>query len=167
VTERPPPETSEIANHCTSAALLLALAGSRAMRRLRAVHEGYGLKPRQFQLLALLEERGEVEQRELGAVMELDPSMVVAVLNPLEQRGLVIRTRSVTDRRRHTVALTDDGSAHLTAALDGQAAAEHELFAALSPLERDQLRGLLLRLEPGRTGEACEPACDGSIDAAG
>ncbi len=155
-----PSETTVSADRCTSAALLLALAGGRAMRRLRAVHDAYGLKPRQFQLLALLQERGEVEQRVLGATMELDPSMVVAFLNPLEQRGLVVRTRSAIDRRRHTVALTDDGRAQLAAALDGQAAAEDELFAALSPAERDQLRGLLLRLGAGRADDACEPVCD-------
>ena len=155
-----PSETTVSVDRCTSAALLLALAGGRAMRRLRAVHDAYGLKPRQFQLLAVLQERGEVEQRELGTTMELDPSMVVAFLNPLEARGLVVRTRSASDRRRHTVALTDAGRAQLAAALDGQAAAEDELFAALSAPERDQLRGLLLRLGALRVDEACEPVCD-------
>lgn len=159
--ELAPSESRRAADGCASAALLLALAGNRAMRRLRAVHDAYGLKPRQYQLLVLLQERGEVEQRELGASMELDPSMVVAFLNPLEQRGLVVRTRSATDRRRHTVALTDDGRRQLAAALGGQAAAEDELFAALSPAERDQLRGLLLRLGAGRADDACDPVCDG------
>ena len=79
---------SVLEEHESSPGLLLALLGYEAMRRLRAAHDAHGLKPRQFQLLGLLEQGG-LGQRELGERMSLDPSIVVGLLNPLEQQGYV------------------------------------------------------------------------------
>jgi DNA-binding MarR family transcriptional regulator len=91
--------------------------------------------------------------------MEIDPSVLVTLLNPLEHRGLVARTRSTVDRRKHTVSLTAAGRRHLAEAVAAQHAAEDALFAALDRDEREQLRQLLLRLD---TGAGCPPpACDG------
>ena len=42
-------------------------------------------------------------QRELGEVMETDPSILVTLLNPLEAEGLLSRQRAEHDRRRHLV----------------------------------------------------------------
>ena len=67
---------SILEEHESSPGLLLALLGYDAMRRLRAAHDAHGLKPRQFQLLGLLE-RGGLGQRELNDRMGLDPSVVV------------------------------------------------------------------------------------------
>jgi DNA-binding MarR family transcriptional regulator len=120
------------------------------MRRLRAAHNAHGLKPRQFQLLGLLE-HGGLGQRELGERMELDPSVVVGLLNPLEERGYVTRDRDLADRRRHTVSLTAAGAEHLAAAADAQRAVENELFAALDADQREQLRTLLLAIRQSPT----------------
>ena len=96
---------------CSSPGLLLALLGHYAMRRLRAAHTKHELSPRQFQLLALLHDRGPMGQRELGQVMETDPSILVTLLNPLEAEGLLSRQRDEQDRRRHLVTLTGRGRA--------------------------------------------------------
>ena len=136
---------SVLEEHENSPGLLLALLGYDAMRRLRAAHDAHGLKPRQFQILGLLE-RGGLGQRELGERMDLDPSIVVGLLNPLEEQGYVTRDRDPADRRRHTVSLTTAGAKHLKAAADAQRAVEDELFAALDDAQREQLRTLLLAL---------------------
>jgi DNA-binding MarR family transcriptional regulator len=132
-----------------SPGLLLALLGNRAMRRLRAAHDRHELTPRRFQLLGLLRDEGEISQTALGEAMGLDPSLVVALLNPLEERGLVTRTRSTADRRRHSVSLTEAGGALLAAAAAAQRDAEDELFAALTDDERDRLTEILRRMDAG------------------
>jgi DNA-binding MarR family transcriptional regulator len=138
-------DVSVLEEHETSPGLLLALLGYGAMRRLRAAHDAHGLKPRQFQILGLLE-RGGLGQRELGERMELDPSVVVGLLNPLEDGGFVARDRDPADRRRHTVSLTPAGVERLKAAADAQRAVEDQIFAALTAAQREQLRTLLLTL---------------------
>ena len=138
---------SILEEHESSPGLLLALLGYDAMRRLRAAHDAHGLKPRQFQLLGLLE-RGGLSQRQLNERMELDPSLVVALLNPLETDGYVTRDRDPADRRRHTVSLTPAGAELLKAAGNAQRAVEDDLFALLDQEQREQLRALLLALRP-------------------
>jgi len=130
--------------HRSSPGLLLALLGQDAMRRLRDAHTAHNLKPRQFQLLGLLQDHGAMGQGELGQTMGVDPSILVTLLNPLEADGLVSRQRDPADRRRHVVSLTPAGERHLHSAAQAQRAAEDALFAGLDDGQREQLRGLLL-----------------------
>jgi DNA-binding MarR family transcriptional regulator len=140
----------------SSAGLLLAMLGRQAMRQLRAVHIEHGLSPRQFQLLGLLHDRGAMTQRELGSVMDVDPSILVTLLNPLETRGYVSRQRDPSDRRRHIVNLSSDGAEHLTQAARAQSEAEDAFFAGLDGDQRDQLRALLLMLRDTLDGPVTE-----------
>ena len=102
---RPLKATSPNAPHgvlkeqCSSPVLLLALVGQAAMRGLRDALTAENLKPRQFQLLRLLHDEGPLGQRELGERLEIDPSILVTHLNPLEEDGLVSRVRDPSDRR--------------------------------------------------------------------
>jgi DNA-binding MarR family transcriptional regulator len=121
------------------------------MRRLRAAHTASGLSPRQFHLLALLHDRGPMGQRELGDVMDVDASVLVTLLNPLEADGLLSRQRDLADRRRHTVHLTGTGSARLTDTARAQRQAEDALFGGLDSNQREQLRQLLLSLRDSIT----------------
>src|SRR5215203_3277651 len=151
VASPPTAQTAESAHglieeRATSEGLLLALLGQQAMRRLRAAHTAHNLSPRQFHLLGLLHDRGALSQRELGTLMDVDPSILVTLLNPLEARGYLSRERDATDRRRHVVTLTRRGHQQLERAAQAQRDAEDELFAGLSEAQRNQLRGLLLFL---------------------
>src|SRR5829696_5033201 len=130
----------------SSEGLLLALLGQHAMQRLRAAHTKHKLSPRQFHLLGLLHDRGAMTQRELGALMDVDPSVLVTLLNPLEADGYLSRRRDPADRRRHVVSLTPAGRRQLDRAAQAQRDAEDELLASLSAGERQQLRRLLLSL---------------------
>jgi DNA-binding MarR family transcriptional regulator len=138
---------------CSSPGLLLALLGHVAMRRLREVHTRHELSPRQFQLLGLLHDRGAMGQRELGQTMEIDPSILVTLLNPLEAEGLLSRRRDELDRRRHLVSLTPRGERRLAAAARAQREAEEELFAGLDDGQRSQLRDLLIALSESLSAE--------------
>ena len=68
-----------------------------------------GLSGRQYMLLAVLSADDAPSQLELAGLCGLLPAQVVPVLDKLEERGLVARTRSETDRRRYVVSLTAAG----------------------------------------------------------
>src|SRR5215213_2214292 len=135
--------------HRSRPGLLLALLGQEAMRRLRAAHTAHNLKPRQFQILGLLHDHGGLAQRELMQTMDVDPSILVTLLNPLEADGLVTRERDPGDRRRHLVTLTPAGERHLASAARAQNDTEDALFASLDENQRRQIRTLLIALRDG------------------
>src|SRR4051795_1085534 len=120
----------------TSEGLLLALVGQHAMRRLRAAHTEHNLSPRQFHLLGLLHDRGALTQRELGTLMDVDPSILVTLLNPLEADRHLSRERAADDRRRHIVTITRRGEQRLDRAAQAQRDAEDEILASLTPEQR-------------------------------
>ena len=151
-------EPGLLEERATSAGLLLALVGQDAMRRLREAHTAHSLSPRQFHLLGLLHDRGPLTQRELGALMDVDPSILVTLLNPLEADGYLSRDRDPSDRRRHVVTLAPAGARQLDRAAQAQRDAEDELFAGLTDAQREQLRGLLLILREYIAPES-NPAC--------
>src|SRR5215216_7905024 len=144
--------------HRSSPGLLLALIGHEAMRRLRAAHTAHNLKPRQFQILGLLHDHGGLAQRELMQEMNVDPSILVTLLNPLEADGLVSRERDPADRRRHLVTLTAAGERALDSASRAQKETEDVLFASLDEDQREQLRALLLVMRDGLAADA-DTAC--------
>ncbi|WP_330330289.1 MarR family winged helix-turn-helix transcriptional regulator [Streptomyces sp. NBC_00536] len=134
--------------------MLLAWHGSATEARMRRALSAAGLTPRHAMTLMHLE-AGPVSQRALAERLEVDPSVLVGLLNDLEGGALVERRRDPADRRRHNVAITPAGSAALRttdAALD---AVEQVLFAGLSEPERDVLRDLLGRIDTNAEDFTC------------
>lgn len=142
--------------------LTLATTGQDVMRRLREAFAVHGLKPRQFRTLDLLEDRGPIGQRELGEVLGIDHSVLVTLLNPLEDDGLVTRDRDPDDRRRHVVSITPAGVRRLEAGMAAQRAVEEELLAGFTPARRTELAETLtvIRRRAGATdGPEADESC--------
>jgi DNA-binding MarR family transcriptional regulator len=76
----------------------------------------------------------------------MHPSGLVAIIDELEERGLVKRQDSLDDRRTYELHLTDQGQAVLHDI--GRVAQEHNeaLCAVLSQREREQLAEFLQRI---------------------
>ena len=93
--------------------------------------------------------------------MDVDPSILVTLLNPLEADGYLSRERDAADRRRHVVTLTRRGQQQLERSAEAQRDAEDELFAGITDAQREQLRRILLvlreQLAPGHTGTCASP----------
>jgi DNA-binding MarR family transcriptional regulator len=68
-----------------------------------------GLTSPQLWAMKVLGEAGPLRLSDLARRMYLHPSTLVGIVDRLEARGYVTRTRSVTDRREIAVALTDEG----------------------------------------------------------
>ncbi|MFB7667217.1 MarR family winged helix-turn-helix transcriptional regulator [Kitasatospora sp. NPDC056138] len=97
-------------------------------------------------VLCAVAEYQPVAQAELARTVKIDPKDMVTVLNDLQARDLVTRTRDPKDARRNLITLSPGGCEllHRTEALGEQANAE--LVAPLSPAEREQLNDLLRRI---------------------
>jgi DNA-binding MarR family transcriptional regulator len=82
------------------------------------------ITPGQFGVLAVINGNPGLSQTQLGNALAIDRSTVVAVIDRLEARGLVIRAAQPNDRRSHALQLSDAGVA-LLRRLEGMVR-EHE-----------------------------------------
>jgi DNA-binding MarR family transcriptional regulator len=156
----PSPAAGKVFEQLNESALMaLALLGHDAMRRLRGALTDHGLKPRQFQTLDLLEDRGPISQRELGDILGIHHSVLVTFLNPLEADGYISRDRDPADRRRHVVSITPSGVALLHAATAAQRDVEDTLFAGLTKAQHVQFRKLLTTIRNNAT-KATDEVCE-------
>lgn len=108
----------------------------------RALAE-FGLKERSYSVLALANSELEPTQREMAEFLSLDPSQIVALIDELEKRGLVLRAPGKLDRRAKIVSATAEGSALFRRAEAAARAAESAALAGLTGAEADELKGLL------------------------
>jgi DNA-binding MarR family transcriptional regulator len=117
---------------------------SRRMRlHAESVLAPLGLRPRHLVALTVLRDRGGSTQQALSTTLMMDRANVVGLLNDLEADGLIERTRSPEDRRRHMVQLTDAGSHRLARAEFALARVEDEVLCGLGAEQRDTLYELL------------------------
>ncbi|AWZ10494.1 MULTISPECIES: MarR family winged helix-turn-helix transcriptional regulator [unclassified Streptomyces] len=126
--------------------LLLAWHGSVTQTRMKKALGAAGLTPRHAMTLMHLA-GGPIGQRALAERLEVDPSVLVGILNDLEGWGFAERRRDPADRRRHNVAITGAGTEVLAKTNEALDAVELGLFAGLSEQDQDVLRGLLARID--------------------
>jgi len=104
---------------------------------------GFGLKERSYSVLALANSELEPTQREMAEFLSLDPSQIVALIDELEKRGLVIRAPGKQDRRAKIVSATKEGAAVFRQAEAAAREAESAALTGLSGIEIAALKGLL------------------------
>ena len=131
------------------------------LRRLRAEADRdllpYGMKSRHAIALTLLRDFGEQAQSELPQLFGIDATGVVALLNGLEDEGLIERRRSPEDRRKHIVSITTAGRRRL-GEIELVAAELEQRLLGLKPKELTTLHSLLTKAvasmanEPGQAG---------------
>jgi DNA-binding MarR family transcriptional regulator len=97
-------------------------------------------------VLSAVAELGPVSQAELGRSLSIDPKDMVAILNDLQNDGLVTRAPDARDRRKNAIALSPSGKRRLLQTEKLGREANDELTAVLTPAERTQLTGLLARM---------------------
>ncbi|WP_245540569.1 MarR family winged helix-turn-helix transcriptional regulator [Yaniella halotolerans] len=107
--------------------------------------EELDLNVRQFSVLALAASELKPTQREMSAFVALDPSQIVALVDTLEDRGLVKRETDRRDRRSKNIVATEDGEKLYRRARTITITAEDHVLSKLTETERDQLRELLTK----------------------
>ncbi len=103
------------------------------------------LRQVEFSVLVLLATNSEVKPNALSAGLGIAASNLTVILDRLEKRGLIGRTRSTTDRRAHLITLTTDGQRMVEQASDVSAEMEAQLRASFSGAEWAMLLELLQR----------------------
>jgi DNA-binding MarR family transcriptional regulator len=127
-------------------------AGQLLFRLWRASHvrasdalETVGLTPALFALLNVVGAREGAIQQELGAVMGIDRTTMVALIDQLESAGLAQRRPSPKDRRAREIVITSKGRRVLGRARQLISQAEDDVLAGLATEERRELLTLLRR----------------------
>lgn len=132
------------------AAFLLTQLGTHAAQVFAERIAALDLTPPQTGLLRAIAQQPGRSQQALAKHLDTAATRLVALVDGLEQRGLVERRRNPTDRRLYAVHLTEAGESLIADIAD--IAREHDdtLFTALEPDEHRQLRDLLARVAAER-----------------
>lgn len=103
---------------------------------MRFQYEG---KASQRRILIILNEVGEITQRELTERIGVQPGSASEVIAKLESAELIVRTQNPVDRRTTDIRLTDKGRT-LASETAGQRKQRHrEMFSCLSESEKQEL----------------------------
>jgi DNA-binding MarR family transcriptional regulator len=105
-----------------------------------------GLTYTRLRLLEALHCHGPAIMRNLGVQLGVSPRNMTAMVDALEEQGLVVRQPHPTDRRATLVALSPAGDREAENALGPRLDAMAELFTGFSPQEQEQFAMTLDRL---------------------
>jgi DNA-binding MarR family transcriptional regulator len=108
------------------------------------------ITPGQFGVLTLIDENSGLNQSRLGEGLGVDRSTVVAVIDRLQERGLVVRMPAPGDRRSYALELSPQGRALLKQAKSLVAEHEKRIGGALTTAEAKTLKSLLGKLTDTR-----------------
>ncbi len=129
-----------------SPAFLLAQVGAHAAMKFAERLSAIDLSPPHAGILRFVSAAGGISQQALAGYLRILPSRLVALIDQLEERGMVERRADPADRRSYALHLTDKGRDTMKAI--GRVARDHQdaLLASLNAEERDRLASLLLRV---------------------
>jgi DNA-binding MarR family transcriptional regulator len=133
--------------------MLTSLLGYHLRRAQVAVFQHFAatmgaaaITPGQFGVLAVIGSNPGLSQTQLGNALDIDRSTVVAVIDRLESRGLVVRAASPSDRRSHALRLSDEGTSLLHRLEELVRNHERHIARDLSADDKQRLIDLLSRV---------------------
>ena len=121
----------------------------RAVQRHTAIFAnkmGADLTPTRFAALAMLFERGDLSQNELGRLTAMDIATIKGVVDRLQAKGLVTNRVDPNDGRRKIISLTQAGFQHLAQAIPKGIEITNDTLEPLSLEEKYQLLTLMRKI---------------------
>ncbi|GLZ06609.1 MarR family transcriptional regulator [Actinomadura sp. NBRC 104412] len=103
----------------------------------------YGIDGRELGVLLVLAGHEPGSQQQVAQRLGVDRTTMVALLDTLEDKGLVSRHPHANDRRRNVVELTETGKKTVRQAIEASDKAEREFLAPLSPQDAERFRDAL------------------------
>ena len=125
---------------------LLSQLGAANSRWFHDVLVPSGLDPRQFAILRFVAGAEGQSQNALGESLQIAPSRMVALIDELEEEGLVERRHNPSDRRAKALHVTDRGREVLSRAMKIGMAHEADICRPLREGERELLIDMLQRI---------------------
>lgn len=126
-----------------SLAFLLVQLGMHGARQFGERLQPLGLEQRQAGMLVRLAASEGRSQQALAAMLGINATRMVFLVDELEKLGLVERRRNPEDRRSHALYLTDQGRAVLAQVRAVAAEHEQQMSAGLTGEQRAELIALL------------------------
>lgn len=124
----------------------LRLAHVTMQRGFAEALAGLDLTQKQCATLELIAVNPGVSQVDIASRLRNDRATMMALIDRLEERGLVARRRSEADRRRQELTLTPDGEALLARAMQAVEAHERLFTSRFTAAELQTLFELLGRV---------------------
>jgi DNA-binding MarR family transcriptional regulator len=106
------------------------------------------MHPRDLVVLGAIADREIQSQRSLAEQLGINRTIMVKLLDKLEEATYVTRQRNPEDRRSAVISVTDAGRAAIRSLLPIVIEGEERLTKPLDPVERERLNDLLDRLLP-------------------
>ncbi|MEU6895147.1 MarR family transcriptional regulator [Streptomyces sp. NPDC046557] len=120
----------------------------RVFAQFSATGDAADADSKDFLVLDALADRNWLSQLDLAERLGINRTIMVSVIDRLEGRGEVLRTRNPDNRRSYVLSLTDRGRSALEAQRRAVGERDTLLTAALAPDEVARLDELLARLLP-------------------
>ena len=155
VTSRNPESVEAVTPPFRKVAFMLSSLGFAISRRFQEVLEPLELEPGEFALLRAVDASEGESQNALAERLHISASWMVAIVDDLEQRGLLERRPHERDRRVRNLQLTAAGTRLLRKAEQHAQRFDQQVIDPLSETDARQLLDLLdrvaagLELEPG------------------
>lgn len=131
--------TSRLGYLLKHAQLNFSLSGARAL-------EPLNITSRQLAVLVVLDAAEPLSQLDAAKELGVDRTTMVALVDELEDKGLVERRRSPDDRRKNIVELTEKGTKTLAAGERRRRETERTFLADLTPIEAELFVRILKKL---------------------
>jgi DNA-binding MarR family transcriptional regulator len=122
---------------------LLKHAQQRLTELTSAALEPFGLNGRELGVLVVLDAMGPTSQQDAARRLGVDRTTMVALIDALEAKSVVVRRPFEEDRRRNVVEFTEGGHELFTLALQASDAAEREFVSPLEDVAADLFRAQL------------------------
>ena len=158
--DTPWPAGSAAAALASSPAFLLTKLGAESSRLYKQRLAPLGLEPHHARALRYIGSADGLSQQALADHLALARSRIVVLVDELEQRNLVKRRPSPSDRRAYALRLTAKGEKLLQQVIGASREHESQLCAPLNPNERAELTTFLQRLAARSPAEDRYPEVD-------
>jgi DNA-binding MarR family transcriptional regulator len=139
-------QSQEAGRKRTDVAFLLAQLGAYAAERFGERAAALDFSRPQAGLLRLISREPGQSQQAVARRLGTPPSRLVALVDGLEERGLIERRRNPGDRRNYALHLTAAGERAMADLSQAAMEHEHAVAAPLTQAERAQLSALLAKL---------------------
>jgi DNA-binding MarR family transcriptional regulator len=137
---------------------MLSSLGHAVSNRFALILKPYGLEPREFALLRRISLAEGSTQQAIGEMLGIQAPRMVALIDSLQERGLLERRLSPSDRRARALYLTETGKSSLQQATEAAVEFERTIAQDLSSEQRTDFSEMLaliarrLEIPPGVHG---------------
>ena len=107
----------------------------------------FDITPGQWNLINQLDRAGELSQKELAELTRKEQATITRYLDTLERKGLVVRSRNKTDRRAHSISITDQARELIRTVQPITLDAANQLIEGIEQQDLDTFVAVLGRLK--------------------